>query len=172
MLKSTTDSLVNKLQTEVGNDLRIVGKYDTEDLDLLYIRDDVESTRPPSVYDQLHERTLLDHQDRTSLESDLQAGRFRASLLVFEDVLGANLLGQNQNGHVVTMEQDVELNLQRFLRRFDVVSATVRKFQAIRFEHTPGGVNCSRCGSVRTISTPEAGPSAPYHCLSCDSSFT
>lgn len=95
MPTSTTETLLSQLRSNLGKDLRLVAKYDPASLEPLYVRDDVKSSRSQEDYELLHSTVLEDHQKRTELEESLGGGPLHASLLAFEDVLGANFLGGN-----------------------------------------------------------------------------
>lgn len=171
MLESTPEALVSELRNDLGSDLRLVARYGPDDFDLLYVREDVANVRTDDDYEVLHANTLAAHDDRPEIEDAMGAGPLRARLLSFEEIFGANFFGEEQHGHVITIESDAEIDLRRYLRKFGIITTTVRRFESIRFEHQPAGRSCPRCASAATISTPEAGPGSPYYCLTYDTGF-
>lgn len=163
MHESTQEALVDELQHEPGDALRSVGRYD-DDVDLLSF----ETTLRPSA------RRGSTTSSTPECSKTITTGRnwFQANILAFEDLLGADLLGTDEDGHVTTIGRGADFDLQRFLRGSDIVTAMVRQFKPIQFEHDQGGLYCPLCRSDRTIFEPRSRAEYPYHCLACDSSFS
>ncbi len=166
---STGPKLVEAMQGELGEDLRLVGHYTPEDLDVLFVRDDVAGERD---LDTLHNHITAENREHGSLEERIEAGSLRARLAHFDQLHVANFLGEDLQGHVVTLEAEAQLQLDRFLETYSITTGVVRRFERIQFSHPPGEEPCPRCRSQQTISTPEAGPGSPYYCMNCDKSFT
>lgn len=179
-MRATTSALVDEFKSDVGSKLRVVAKYDAEQMRTLYVRDDVEEERPRAHFDNLHGEMMREHLERPHIEADLNSGKLRSSMLGFEQMLVFNFISSKRGGsfsdvqgYVVTTEPDVVVDLSKFIHKFEVAAPVQKRLGKIEFNVPERGDRvCPNCGSNRTIATPQAGPESPYYCMECDRSFT
>ncbi len=170
-MEASTEAIVAEFRNDLGGDLRLVGRYGPDDFSVLYVREDVERTRSPEQFQRLHDQMMRENLSSSYLEDHFDSGRLRSSVLGFEGFVAFNFLRADREGFVVTVDPDAEIELCSFLRKFETVAPVQERFGAVEFDVLPSDQTCPNCGSRRTISTPTAGPEAPYHCMDCDTPF-
>lgn len=164
---SSPQSVADHIHDDLGPALRMVAQYDANGIDVLYIRDDVEDRRSEREFADLHRELLRENLSQFQLEAEFHSGPLRSSMLAFEEFVAFNFIADEREGYVVTVEPDVEVDLRGFFRKYETVVPAQKRFEVFEFVHERGEP-CPRCGSHRTISTPEAGDSGAYYCMDCD----
>lgn len=170
-MRATPASITDEFRSDVGEELRMVARYDDEGLDLQYMRDDVDSRRSDEELQHLYEELLRENRTGSELEGQFSSGRLRSSMLAFEEFVAFHFISTDDEGYVVTVEPDTSMDINEFMLKFQTASQVKHKLGDIEYQHSPAENPCPGCGSKRTITTPEAGPNSLYYCIDCDRSF-
>lgn len=109
----TTDHLVQYLQHRAGDTLRGTVEYEGNDVDILYLRDDVAEQRIRSEIDQMVSRM----KPETSPQEDhaFPFGSLHGTVRMFDDAVLVHLPKQTEEGVVVALEPAAARTLHSFI---------------------------------------------------------
>ena len=107
------DRLVNALQDEVGDALRVVAEYTEDGYEARYVRDNVEN-RVTALADEVHTDLVLEDVGTEHLE-DIFEDDLTCSMHRFEDVTAFHFVGDGvYEGLFVSVDSDADVPLATF----------------------------------------------------------
>jgi len=113
MLGDDRRHLVDALQQQVGERLRVVAEYCGSEHEIFYARDDVER-RLPYTADNVHEELILRGIGRDHLEEIFDAGTLHCSMHRFDELTAFHFLRDDFSGLFVSVDSDAEVDLAAF----------------------------------------------------------
>lgn len=116
MAPSNADTpLVSVLKEEVGDDLRSVIRYEEDDYEIAFIREDVDTIYEPAEINEVVDDLRLQGWGQSYLDGVFNAGNLRCSAFAFEDAM-VLLFGQDGfEGALVTYEMGAGVDLDTFI---------------------------------------------------------
>lgn len=114
-----TGSLITQIQTDVGDSLRMVAVFDRGQLDVRFVRDDVEELRSPEEFESLYDTLLFERTKKGMYERLIDAGDLESVSHRFEEIVVFAYFTATDRGLVISV--DAEANLEEG-RMFDHLS--------------------------------------------------
>lgn len=111
----TSHSLVRKLHDEAGDALRSVTRYDEEEYEFLYLRENVEAIYSAEEFDAIFDDLRLEGWGRESLEDLFRAGELECSIYGFEGAMMFHFVTDDFDGALVTYDRDADVDAMDFL---------------------------------------------------------
>jgi hypothetical protein len=105
--------LVEKLQQQAGDALRVVAEYDRDGYEIRYVREDV-GARLDERADAIHRNLVLEGISREHLEDLFDAGALHCSMHRFDEMTAFHFAEAEYTGLFVSVESDVDLPLASF----------------------------------------------------------
>lgn len=109
------DDLVADLHAEVGDALRSVATYDEGGYEFHHLRADVEAAYSEADIQAVYEDLVIQGISREYMEDLFHAGGLRCSIYGFDDAAMFHFIGEGYTGLFVSMDADVELNLDAII---------------------------------------------------------
>lgn len=107
------DGLVETLRDAIGDDLRVVAKYDRDGYDIVYSRDGLTGRvddRAPDIHDEL----VLQGIGREHLEGLFDAGDLQCSMHRFDDLTAFHFVQNGYTGIFISIDSDASVDLVAF----------------------------------------------------------
>jgi hypothetical protein len=130
MVVADREALLDALQAQAGEALRVVATYDRDGYDAFYVRDDA-AARVSERADDVHEELVLQGIGRDYLEDLFDAGDLSCSMHRFEEVTAFHFAADEYTGLFVSVDSEAEVELAAF-------SETCERHMADGSESVPG----------------------------------
>lgn len=108
------EGLTQSLRELLGDHLRVVAEYDQDGYQAVYIREGI-GDRVKQHADEVHNELVLQGIDRDHIEDLFDAGDLHCSMHRFEELTAFHFSRAEYGGLFVTVDTDIELNLERFI---------------------------------------------------------
>lgn len=106
-------SLVEDLQSEVGENLRAVATYSEAEWRIVYERDDIKSK--PRIFDKIHRELILEGMGTEYLEEVFDVGDLDCTMHSFEEAMCFHFVHGSLEGVFISIEPDTMVTLERFV---------------------------------------------------------
>jgi hypothetical protein len=100
---------VEELRAVAGDALRSVARYDRDEVELLYERDDV--ARKPRVIDRIRDELVMQELGREYLEDLFGVGRWNCTMHRFDDAVCVHFADGDFTGTFVSVDADADVDL-------------------------------------------------------------
>lgn len=113
MPPSDPGEIVDSLQSEIGEALRVVAGYDDDGYDVFYLREDVEPKLAERA-DEIHGELVLQGIGRGYLEDLFAAGELHCSMHRFDEITAFHFVDEELSGLFVSVDTDANVRLSTF----------------------------------------------------------
>jgi|GEM_PF-473073 len=113
MVLTDRDALLDALEAQAGDALRVIATYDRAGYDPVYVRDDVAG-RLTSRADAVHDELVLQGIGRGHLEDLFGAGDLECSMHRFEEMTAFHFAAGEFTGLFVSLDPDADVPLATF----------------------------------------------------------
>ena len=110
-----SSNVVSTLRKEVGEQLRVVGEYDDEGYDLLYVRDDIRPAVEELDLERIHRELVLQGIGREHLEDLYEGGRLQCSVHRFDELTACHFVESETTGRYVSIDSDATVDFETFV---------------------------------------------------------
>lgn len=111
-----TPRLADIVRQQTNDALRSITEYDDRDYTIHYIREDIEANYSPDEIEDIIEELVLGSLGAAHFESLFDAGNFECSIFGFKEAVMFHFLRSDTQGVFITVDRDVNLNLDEFIR--------------------------------------------------------
>lgn len=113
------EALTAALEDEVGDALRVVGRFTADDYELLYDRDDVRSQYTAEEIDEIHREQVFEELNRSYQEGLFEdVGELRCTTRWFDDIVAVLLMPEGSDrGVFVTVDRNDDLDVDDLVAR-------------------------------------------------------
>lgn len=112
-----SQALSRFFRQEVGQSLRLVAHYTDDEIDFVYLRDDLEETYDEEEFSQTFTVHRQDKATAIQQQSVIAAGNHHVTLRIYDDAIVFNFTQTDEVGTVVSVTPEVGQNLLTFVTR-------------------------------------------------------
>lgn len=110
-------ALANFFKQEVGQSLRLVGHYTDDEIDLVYLRTDLQKRYDEADFQQTFAIHRQDKAAAAKQQSVISAGNHHATLRIYDEALVFNFVQTDDMGTIVSVAPEVGRDLLTFVTR-------------------------------------------------------
>lgn len=101
------EQLTRRLRDVVGEDLRSVIRYDWDDYEILYVREDVKNAYEDREIEALYEEFRFESFGKRAAERRYVHGELKSTVRIFENAAEVNLVMGDGEGLAIGLEHPV-----------------------------------------------------------------
>lgn len=109
--------LIELLKDEMNGRLRAVGRYDKDEYEVLFARDDIEEAYSTTDMEKIHHEMVLKGLENQRIESLFHDGDLNCSIYQFDDAVRLHFVYQDYRGYYVSFDFDGEVNPSRIVSK-------------------------------------------------------
>lgn len=102
--------LIELLKGEMNGRLRAVGRYDKDEYEVLFARDDVESEYSTKDMEKIHHEMVLKGLGNQRVESLFNNDKLDCSIYQFRDTVRLHFVHQDYRGYYVSFDYNEDIN--------------------------------------------------------------
>lgn len=113
--------LIETLKDELNGGLRAVGRYNQDQYEVLYARDDVEEAYNTKDMEKIHHEMVLKGLGNQRIESLFNEDTLTCSIYQFEEAVRLHFVKRDYRGYYVSFDYSDDVNPSRVVRECEKI---------------------------------------------------
>lgn len=113
--------LLETLKDELNGGLRAVGRYNQDQYEVLYARDDIEEAYGTKDMEKIHHEMVLKGLGNQRIESLFNEDTLTCSIYQFEEAVRLHFVKQDYRGYYVSFDYTDDVNPSRVVRECEKI---------------------------------------------------